>query len=294
MSEERVHSNQDSQERPKKNHSTKSSTNANVNSVSISSKSPFQGEGELKQQTPPILQQSPSVSFPSSPLLPPLLPPPPPPPPVLPTIQSVTLPTASSNPPKSSTMCLVNESDLKEMNECLATHPKLAEVFKSPDDLIHALKVISSIKPNEKFSTSSGIFIQSEIQRPSTWRELMQQYLQPMWFVRMKNGDDRITNLKAIKAIFVGSLLVVEESLVEREQVIKPKDPVSRIDIVKKLKNEQLINRTAEAISKAVNSMDNLKQTYNGDAHACARIDMLTETIRDRLALIKTSLDFLK
>ena len=282
MSEERVHSNQDSQERPKKNHSTKSSTNANVNSVSVSSKTSFQGEGELKQQSPSI--SSPSIPSPI----------PPPIPPVLPTIQSVTIPIAPSNIPKSSTMCLVNESDLKEMNECLATHPKLAEVFKSPDDLIHALKVISSIKPNEKFSTSSGIFIQSEIQRPSTWRELMQQYLQPMWFVRMKNGDDRITNLKAIKAIFVGSLLVVEESLVEREQVIKPKDPVSRIDIVKKLKNEQLINRTAEAISKAVNSMDNLKQTYNGDAHACARIDMLTETIRDRLALIKTSLDFLK
>lgn len=270
MSEERAHGSQvDPQERPKKNQIAKLSTT----SVSIPPQS--SNEGESKQ--PSGISQSL------------------PPPPVLPTIQTVTLPMASTaTPQKSSTMCLVNESDLKEMNECLATHPKLSEVFKSPDDLIHALKVISSIKPNEKFSTSSGIFIQSEIQRPVTWRDLVQQYLQPMWLVRMKNGDDRITNLKAIKAIFVGALLIVEESLVEREQVIKPKDPVSRIDVVKKLKNEQLINRMAEAISKAVNSMENLKQTYTGDAHACARIDMLTETIRDRLALIKTSLDFLK
>jgi hypothetical protein len=69
---------------------------------------------------------------------------------------------------------------------------------------------------------------------------------------------------------------------------------VSRIDIVKKQKNEQLINRMAESITKSINGMENLKQTYNGDAHACARIDMMTETIRDRLALIKTSLEFLK
>lgn len=189
---------------------------------------------------------------------------------------------------------LVNECDLTEMNECLACHPKLADVFKSSDDLIHALKVISSIKPNEKFSTNSGIYIQTEIQHPTTWMEMVQHYLHPVWLIRMKNGDDRITNLKAIKAIFVGALLVVEESLQEREQVIKPKDPVSRTDVVKKLKNEQVINRMAEAITKAVSSMENLKQTYTGDAHACARIDMLTETIRDRLALIKTSLDFLK
>lgn len=189
---------------------------------------------------------------------------------------------------------LVNECDLNEMKECLTDHPKLTDVFKSPDDLIHALKVISSIRPNEKFSTSSGIFIQSDIQHPHTWWESVQQYIHPLWLIRFKNGEDRITNLKAIKSIFVGALLVVEESLQEREEVIKPKDPVSRIDVVKKLKNEQVINRMAEAITKAVNSMENLKQTYTGDAHACARIDMLTETIRDRLALIKTSLDFLK
>jgi hypothetical protein len=196
--------------------------------------------------------------------------------------------------PPTPSMCLVSETDVKEMNDCLSLHPKLSDVFKSHDDLIHALKVISSIKPNEKFSTSSGIYIQSEIQRPVSWRDVAAQYLQPLWLIRMKNGDDRISNLKAIKSIFVGALLVVEESLQERETIIKPHDPISRIDIVKKQKNEQLINRMAESITKAINSMENLKQTYNGDAHACARIDMMTETIRDRLALIKTSLDFLK
>jgi len=227
-----------------------------------------------------------------------------PPPPLPPTVANLTSPlvmsstvtavTTVTHATKHTVSGLVNECDLTEMNECLACHPKLADVFKSSDDLIHALKVISSIKPNEKFSTSSGIYIQTEIQHPTTWMEMVQHYLQPVWLIRMKNGDDRITNLKAIKAIFVGALLVVEESLQEREQVIKPKDPVSRIDVVKKLKNEQVINRMAEAITKSVSSMENLKQTYTGDAHACARIDMLTETIRDRLALIKTSLDFLK
>lgn len=191
-------------------------------------------------------------------------------------------------------MGLVNECDLKELKEVIHEHPKLADVFKSSDDLIHALKVISSIKPHDKFSTSCGIFIQPELPQPSSWPELVKQYIQPQWLVRMKNGDDRITNLKAIKSIFVGALVTIDQSLQEREQMLKIKTPNSRLDVVNKLKNEQLINRMAESIKKAVTSMENLKKTYEDDANACARIDMLVETIRDRLLLITTSLEYLK
>jgi hypothetical protein len=190
-------------------------------------------------------------------------------------------------------MGLVDECDVKEMESVLRDNPKLGEIFKSSDDLIHALKVISLIRPNEKFSTSAGIFIQSEIQNPIRVSDWIRQYTQPLWFTRMRNGDDRITNLKAIKAIFVGALVVVDDALQEHE-IFSKQDSQTRVDIVKKLKNEQLINRMADAITKAMNSLENLKQTYCGDANACARIDMLRETIKDRTTLIKTSLDFLK
>ena len=190
-------------------------------------------------------------------------------------------------------MGLVDECDVKEMESVLKDNPKLKEIFKSSDDLIHALKVISLIRPNEKFSTSAGIFIQSEIQNPTRVSDWIRQYTQPLWFIRMRNGDDRITNLKAIKAIFVGAFVVVDDALQEHENFSR-QDSQTRVDIVKKLKNEQLINRMAEAITKAMNSLENLKQTYIGDANACARIDMLRETVKDRSTLIKTSLDFLK
>ena len=190
-------------------------------------------------------------------------------------------------------MGLVDECDVNEMESVLRDNPKLKEIFKSSDDLIHALKVISLIRPNEKFSTSAGIFIQSEIQNPIRVSDWIRQYTQPLWLIRMRNGDDRITNLKAIKAIFVGALVVVDDALQEHEN-LSGRDSQTRVDLVKKMKNEQLINRMADAITKAMNSLENLKQTYSGDANACARIDMLRETIKDRSTLIKTSLDFLK
>lgn len=68
----------------------------------------------------------------------------------------------------------------------------------------------------------------------------------------------------------------------------------SRTDKIKKLKNEQLITRMSEAVTNAITSIQNLKQTYAEDANTCARIDMLTETVKDRLLLIKTSVDFFK
>jgi len=212
----------------------------------------------------------------------------------VPQIQTSSKPNEVFHLGQIKNMGLVNECDLKELREVIHEHPKLADVFKSSDDLIHALKVISSIKPHDKFSTSSGIFIQPELPHPSSWQELIKQYIQPQWLVRMRNGDDRITNLRAIKSIFVGSLITIDQSLQEREQMLKVKTPVSRLDVVNKLKNEQLINRLAESIRKAVASMENLKKTYEDDANACARIDMLVETIRDRLLLISTSLDYLK
>lgn len=191
---------------------------------------------------------------------------------------------------------LVNACDVQELRAVLQDYPKLAEVFKSPDDLIHALKVIASIRPHEKFSTSSGIFIHTEVQTPPTWHHWIKHYLQPLWLVRLTQGEDRLSNLRAIKSIFVGALGVVDESLQERELLgaAKKDSNVKRSELVRKMKNEQLITRLSDAMEKASNSLSNLKQTYEGDAHVCARIDMLCEMIRDRLALVKTSLELLK
>ena len=48
-----------------------------------------------------------------------------------------------------------------------------------------------------------------------------------------------------------------------------------------------------KGIIKALDGMQNLKITYAGDAHVWALIEMLTETINDRLKLIETSLELI-
>lgn len=195
---------------------------------------------------------------------------------------------------------LTNPSETQELEEIIKYNPKLASVFKSPDDVIHSLKVVQFIKPGERFSTHTGVYIQHVQNNLNTWSGWVKSYVQPLWLVRMKNGDDRMTNLKVIKALFVGAFVIIEEALQEREKMYEEKshdeEPhnTSRTDKIKKLKNEQLITRMSEAVTNAITSIQNLKQTYAEDANTCARIDMLTETVKDRLLLIKTSVDFFK
>jgi len=202
--------------------------------------------------------------------------------------------------PSTKSIPLTNPSETKELEEMIKCNPKLASVFKSPDDVIHSLKVVQFIKAGERFSTNTGVYIQHIQNNINTWAGWVKSYVQPLWFVRMKNGDDRMTNLKVIKALFVGAFVIIEEALQEREKMYEEKNSdeepynASRTDKIKKLKNEQLITRMSEAVTNAINSIQNLKETYAEDANTCARIDMLTETVKDRLLLIKTSVEFFK
>lgn len=190
------------------------------------------------------------------------------------------------------TPSLVDICEIQDLEEIQKDYPRLAKIFKNTDDLNHALKVISSIKPKQRFSTTTGIYIQLEPVTPVYWGDWIRINLQPpQWLLRKSNGDDRNTNLRAIKAIFVGAFLVIESALQEREHLCSNNEK-SRPEMIHKLKNEQLITRMNQSVAKAIEGVQNLKQTYADDAHTCARIDTLTETINDKVILIKKSLEF--
>ena len=193
-------------------------------------------------------------------------------------------------------MGLTSEADIAELDSIKKDNPRLCSIFKNSDQVIHALKVISAIKPNQKFSTANGINIQSEITHTDTWADWLRHF-HPVWFGRLCAGDDRNTNLRVIKGVFIYAFVIIEESLISREQLYKNTSNEKLTEVsftIRKMKNEQLITRMSNAITDAIGCMQNLKKTYADDPNICARIDTLTETINDRLILTKTSLNFFK
>ena len=218
-------------------------------------------------------------------------------------------------------LLLVDNLEISELKSFLEEHGKLTPIFTTPDDLVHALKVISSIQPHQRVSTFDGIHIQCEEETSHDWFGWMKQKIYPpLCIIRKFYHDNRITNIRAIKAILIGSLIVIEEALQERVNLFAKSGfsslPLStltpsststpssipsststseknRNHITIKLKNEQLINKMKKGIIKALDGMQNLKITYAGDAHVWALIEMLTETINDRLKLIETSLELI-
>jgi hypothetical protein len=181
----------------------------------------------------------------------------------------------------SALMALTNENERTELKEFISEHPDVSKMLETPENLCHALKVIASIKPNERFSTSTGIYVQSN---EESWT----------WFRRWVYGDDRASNMKAIKIIFVATFVTIDRCVLEREEFMKKAgNDLGRVEVIQRMKNAQLIERITQSVVDAKHSLQNLKKTYREDTHTCARIDMLSDSIKDRLQLIKTSLQFL-
>lgn len=194
------------------------------------------------------------------------------------TSKELPQPLAQQQPHRMS--LIVGDAERVEMDEFSTQHPDLGKLLLTSDDLCHALKVIASIKENERFSTSGGIYVQPN---DESW----------VWMKRWLCGDDRTTNIKTIKMIFIATFALIDKCLIEREEIMKKKTS-SRPDVIQRMKNAQLISRLTKAIVDAKVSMEHLKKTYKDDAHTVSRIDMLSDSIKDRLQLICTSLQCLE
>lgn len=181
-------------------------------------------------------------------------------------------------------MVLTTEEERKETRMILSRDEKLNNIFNSSENLLHALKVISSIKPHERFSTVTGIYVQAADEQFIAFKRT---YCNLIW------GENREKNLQVLKAIFITAFIKIEELLEEREKFFFTK-PSDRLGIVHRVKNMQQLGRLKTAVENAKESISNLKTTYSSDTHTCARIDSLTESIEDRLTLTDTSIKFLE
>lgn len=190
--------------------------------------------------------------------------------------------TAFSQIPKYSDrkMSLTTKNERLEMEEILNKHPRLQSILVNPDNLLHALKVIASIRPNTRLSTVSGIYLQTS---DDPWMGIRRRF----W------GEDRLQNIRVVKSIFIAAFVMIDDAFDEREQFIREPTSSKRQDIIQSLKNKQLIERITLCIQQARGSIDHLKSTYSEDANMCALVDMLNETIKDRIQLIQRSIEIL-
>lgn len=213
-------------------------------------------------------------------------------------VQSVLIPASTTitttRPPQHITptttapnsIAIINRSEYQEVVSFFQSHPEFDHFQHHPNHLCHALKVIALIRPHEKFNTKFGIHIQP-LDDPWAW----------LW--RWVCREDRATNIQTIRIIFLATFMVLDQHLETMEcfnrMVVEKKDRrrPNRTDLVAQIQNTQMVERLIQSIQHAQKGIENLKTTYADDTHTCARIDMLLDSISDKLQLVKISLDYL-
>lgn len=195
----------------------------------------------------------------------------------------LNVPSSSLIPPEPTFMAIVNRSEYQEVVSFFQSHPEFNHFQSHPDHLCHALKVIALIRPHEKFNTKFGIHIQP---LDDSWA----------WLWRWVYREDRVTNIQTIRIIFLATFMALDKHLETMEcfnQKENTRSLPNRVDLVAQIQNTQMVERLIQSIQCAQKGIENLKTTYADDTHTCARIDMLMDSISDKLQLVKISLEYL-
>jgi hypothetical protein len=201
----------------------------------------------------------------------------------------VRLPPVSKHDPeekrRSTKMALTTEEERKDMQFVLGKDDRLKGTLTSTENLLHALKVVASIQPKDRFSTTTGIHIDTAPEDRFQWS--IQWAKRTLW-----NREGREKNLQVLTSLFIAAFVNLEEALEEREKIGRT-EPKSRMEVVAKLKNTQRLNRVKKAVENAKAGIEHLKETYSDDTNTRALINNLNESIEDRLNLAETSVTFL-
>lgn len=147
------------------------------------------------------------------------------------------------------------------------------------DDIILSLRIISKIKPGEKFNTNtqnSGIRVQQVSSLQGLWR-----------FFR---GENREQNMKGLNHIIEEAFFLIEELLTHKEEEKKSSRALTRKQKMLLKETDQLINELTLLVKQSVEGIMNWKETYQTDTTTCARVDTLLKRIADKLEVIEASI----
>lgn len=134
--------------------------------------------------------------------------------------------------------------------------------------ILHSLKVIASIKKNDRVATKKGIFIDTS-----------DTYLQA--FYRWMNSENRGHNVSTLENVFNRAFEICW-SLIEE----KKKQSVKH----EKMDSDQRIHRLDAEIRNAQRGVSNLAITYEADTHTVAKLQLINERIHDRLQQLQCAL----
>lgn len=160
--------------------------------------------------------------------------------------------------------------------------------------VLHSLKVLSTIKENDKVTTRKGVYI-------NRCDNGLSGLLRWFW------SENRSSNLDAIDAILQRGLRVCQDLLNQRQELMKEgvdpdaeqendgkeegeeeeegKEPHQKREI-RILENTQLVKRFQKELTGALGGVRNLTVTYAYDAHSVAKISLIGDFVSDELERI--------
>ena len=134
------------------------------------------------------------------------------------------------------------------------------------------LKVISSLKQNDKLITESSIF---EIHPPTMTRSMY----------RIWKSENREENLNKILACVREAKNFIEKTISTSEQ---SESFQGRLFLITQ---ERLSKRMLMAVEEVIPGLTNFSVTYKDDAGILAKIDLIIEEIRDFVSATKTLME---
>ena len=129
-------------------------------------------------------------------------------------------------------------------------------------EMLHSLKVISTIREHDKILTKRGLFV-----------DHTEAYLQS--FTRWMQSENRHQNIETIAAIFSKTFTICFELISTKKDISEGSTDF--------LRHTQLLNRLKTEIKHARKGLGNLTVTYQDDTHTVAKIMLIQDRIEDKL-----------
>lgn len=134
---------------------------------------------------------------------------------------------------------------------------------------LHSLKVIATIKENDRISTKKGIYV-----------DTTENYIQSI--LRWINSENRSHNVGTLENVFNRAFDICWNLLDSKKALLSKPE--------KLLECDQRIQRLDTEIRNAQRGVSNLLVTYETDTHTVAKLQVINETVHDRLQLLECAL----
>lgn len=141
----------------------------------------------------------------------------------------------------------------------------------SPQDrILHDLKLIASLQEGDKVHTQNGVLC---IEHNSAITSIL----------RWCRGDCRLKSFAIIQHTLLESLRLAETTI---QSYVKKRDQKKSFDVID-MSQRNLLARLYRELESAVGGLRRLKITYVSDVNISANIDVLRESVLERLAAFK-------